>query len=323
MPPFRHRPFSVLSIVAALITAALTFSAASAFSQINAMFGKTAPAAPVQSYIQPAENLLLIIADIQRHVRDDVYRFPYPQDVNGQNIFRSAIVQLSNYEKLYSGRNTDLVAYAKGEAYERLCAFKEAGLNYEKAQASSDDDIKKAASTAFERCKAFSEVADRDLDRSALRPFEDDLKKQIDDFNGLADKYRDTPYGCLALVERERAQTQLAEFYIMFRFMQPYSTDMVLKQFKKNIQDNSTSKRKYEHHLLLGNFQYELAREYTLLHDPEGPDFDLKSFLGFTNDARAELEIVEKADGYDEKQEAKGLADALEGFVERTKDRAR
>ncbi len=275
------------------------------------------------TYTQPAENLILIIADIQRHLNDDVYRYPYPQDVNGQNVFRAAIVQLSNYEKLYPGRNEDIVAMGRAQAFERLCAFREAGLNYEKATASKDKGLKDLAQKGFDRCKAFSVVVDRELDQSSLRAYEDDVKKQIDELQKLVDKYRGTPHECLAKLEKERNQMGLAEFYSMFRFMKPYTTEMALEQVKKNLQANSDSKLKYTHHLMLANLNYELAREYTVLHDPEGPDFNLKEFEAFAKSARAELAIVEQADGFTEKQEGRALLTALEEFIERTRDRAR
>lgn len=275
------------------------------------------------TYTQPAENLILIVADIQRHFADDVYRFPYPQDVNGQNVFRSAIVQLSNYEKLYPNRNADIVAYGRAQAYERLCDFQPAGLNYEKAAKSEDQSLQKLAKDGFERCKAFSKVVDRTLNQSSLRAYEDDLKLQIKDLDKLADTYNGTANRCLALLERERVQMRLAEFYAMFRFMKPYTTEMALDQLKQNLEANNHSKLRYTHHLMKATLSYELAREYTVLHDPEGPDFNIREFEGFANAARSELAIVEQADGYAEKQEGRALLTALEAFIERTRDRAR
>lgn len=304
----------------------LTFATA-----LVVLFAGTAPAQGLlrknepqtAAYTQPAENLILIIADIQRHLIDDVYRFPYPQDVNGQNVFRAAIVQLANYEKLYPERNSDIVALGRAQAFERLCAFQEAGLNYEKAAKSSDAALKKLAQQGFDRCKEFSEVVDRKLDQSALRSYEDAMALQIVDLGKLADKYNSTPNSCLALLERERSQMQFAEFFSMFRFMMPYTTEMALDQVKKNLQANNDSKLRYTHHLMLATLNYELAREYTVLHDAEGPNFNLKEFETFANAARAELAIVEQADGYAEKQEGRALLTALEAFIERIRDRAR
>lgn len=295
-------------------------------TDLHAQFQRRAATPPAPSeavFNQPAENLMLIVADVQRHINDDVYKFPYPQDITGQNVFRAAIVKLSNYEKLYPGKNSDIVAITKAQCFEKLTAFKEAGANYEKAAKSSDADLKKLAADGFERTKEFSEVVDRVVDRNALRPFETEIKQKITDLGKLVDKYRSTPYGSLALIERERNQMRLAQFYVMFRFMQPFTTEMALTQLKENISANSDSKLRFNHHLLLGMFNYQLAREYTILNDPEGPDFSIKQFESFANPARAELEIVERADGFDEKMEARNLLSALDQFIERTREKAR
>jgi hypothetical protein len=306
------------------IPTALMRTAQSAAVALALGISGLSPAAPdaQAAYTQPAENLIIIIADIQRHITDDVYRFPYPQDVNSQNIFRAAIVQLSNYEKLYPGRNSDIVALGRAQAFERLCAFQEAGLNYEKAKNSDDATLKKLAQQGFDRCKRFSAIVDRDLDQSSLRAYEDALNLQITDLGKLAADLANTPHACLAKLERERTQMRLAEFYSMFRFMKPYTTEMALEQLKKNLGANTDSKLRYTHHLMLATLNYELAREYTVLHDPEGPDFRLADFDSFANAARAELAIVEQADGFAEKQEGRALLTALEAFIERVHDRA-
>lgn len=275
------------------------------------------------SYTQPAENLLIILADIQRHLNDDVYRFPYPVDVTGQNVFRAGIVRLENYAKLYPGKLKDVVALGKAQAYEKLGAYKEAGLNYEEAQKSGDEPIKKVASEGFERCKRFSQVLDQEMDQSGLLPYERDLQKKIRDLDDMATQYKGTPYECHALRERERAQMQLAEFYVTMRFMQPYSVNDVLLQIKRNIDQNKNSKNLYAHHLMLADVYYDLAREYVLRSDPEGPSFHQKEFEGFANSARAEYHIVEQADGYPEKLEGRAKLLALEAFVERVTDRAK
>lgn len=280
--------------------------------------GKDAPA-----YAQPAENLLLIVADIQRHLEDDVYRFPYATDVTGQNIFRSALVRLANYEKLYPGRMTDVVALAKAQAWERLCAFQEAAANYEKAQKSPDEAIRKLAGEGFERARRFALAAGSEVDQSSMRTFERDMRFRIELLTKLAEEFRGSPYECLAQVARERTQMQLAEFYVSMRFIQPYTTKEAEQALKKNAESNRFSKLRFAHHLRLADFYYERAREYTLKDDPAGADFKLKEFEALVNPARAEYKIVEEADGYPEKLEARAKLLALEAFIDRVMERAR
>ena len=283
----------------------------------------TAAPKEAPSYVKPAENLLIIVADLQRHVNDDVFKYPYPTDVTGQNVFRAALVRLANYESLYPGRNSDIVAVSRAQAYERLGAFGEAGANYEKAGKSPDEAIRKLARDGASRTKKFAAAARTDLDASGLRPFERDLQVMIRDLDDLARNYSGTPHEALALVERERAQMRLAQFYIKMRFISPYNTDDALTQLKRNIEQNSSSKNRYSHHLMLGEFYLDLAREYAVLHDPDGTDFQMRDFEGFANTARSEFFLVQQADGFPEKLEGRARLAALEAFVERIQERAK
>ncbi|MCX7020120.1 MAG: hypothetical protein WCK47_06315 [bacterium] len=283
--------------------------------------GKGRDQAP--SYTQPAENLLIIVADIQRHLDDDIYRFPYAVDVTGKNVFRAALVRLANYETLYPGRLSDIVALAKAQAFEKLSGYNEAARNYDLARKSPDEAIRKIAGEGLERARKFDRVVNQPVDMAVPRTYERDMKQKIGDIDQLANEYKGTPHRALALLERERAQTTLAKFYLMFRFMQPFNTNDAIAQIKRNIDQNSNSKNLYLHHLLLGDLQFELAREYAILNDPEGMNFQRKAFDGFANSARAQYHIVEQADGFPEKLEGRAKIAALEAFVERIGDRAR
>jgi len=271
----------------------------------------------------PADNLLIIVADIQRHINDDVYRYPYATDVTGQNVFRAGIVRLANYETLFPGRMKDLVALAKANAFEKLGAFSEAERNYLEAQKSEDAAVRRSAGEGAERARRFGQVLRRELDQSGLRPYERDLQVLIRDADDLAEKYKGTPHAALALVERERAEMRLAEFYIAMRFVHPYTTDDAILQIKRNIERNANSKNRYSHHLMLGDLYASLARQYAVMHDPDGTEFDMKEFEGFASQARSEYFIVQQADGYPEKLEGRAKLAALEAFVERISERAR
>lgn len=263
------------------------------------------------------------MADIQRHIRDDVYRFPYPLNPNGQNVFRAGIVQLSNFERAYPGRMGDLIALAKAQAFERLCAFQEAGANYKIAQDSKDEKIQELAREGFSRAEAFSRVVDVLPDKSSPRTWERDIRGRLTELDALEKQFRGTAFECLVELERERAHMQLAEFYVSVRFIQPYTTEEAIAFLKKNIETHKSSKLLYTHRLRLADLYFELAKEYSVLHDPEGPDFDLKVFEGFAKSARAEYSAIEQADGYDEKAEGRAKLAALQAFMERITDRAR
>jgi hypothetical protein len=284
---------------------------------------KSQKSAAKLAHAKPAENLLIIVADIQRHLRDDVYRYPYPRDFTGQNVFRSALIRLANYETLYPNKMSDVVALAKAQAFEKLTAYEEALANYEKASKSPDENIAKVGSEGAQRMKRFIQVARQNIDNSGLRTYERDLQKVIRDLDDLATQLKGTPHQCLALLERERAQMLLAEFYVSMRFIQPYSTDDALLQLKRNIEQNKESKRRYRHRMMLADLYYQLAAQYVTKADPDGPNFDMRQFEGFANAARTEYDIISRADGFPEKPEARAKLLALEALVKEVSERAR
>jgi hypothetical protein len=306
-----HRPGRLL---AASLACALAVPAAG-------QLGRKKDQSP--AYAQPAENLLIIVADIQRHIDDDVYRFPVATDVTGQNVFRAGAARLANYETLYPSKNKDAVTLAKAQVYEKLGDYSVAQANNEQAAKSSDAAIAKVASDGAGRAKRFGIVMNQPIDQSLPRFFERDMKLRIDTLDKLADEFRNTPYRCLALVERERSEMQLARFYVAMRFMQPYSTDDAVRQIKRNIERNSDSKNRFTHHLMLADLHYALAQEYVLKADPDGPFFSAKAFEGFSDIARTEYHIVEQADGFPEKLEGRAKLMALEALAERIAERSR
>ena len=149
---------------------------------------------------------MLIVADLQRHLRDDTYRFPVATDVSGQNVFRASAARLANYQTLYPGKMEDLVSMAMGQAFEKLGDYAVAVANYEKAKSSPDPQVVKAAEESQKRALRFVAVVNQQVDQTALRPYERDMKKKIADLDALADEYRGTPWQAQALLERERAE---------------------------------------------------------------------------------------------------------------------
>lgn len=266
---------------------------------------------------------MLIVADLQRHVNDDTYRFPVATDVTGQNVFRATVARLANYQTLYPDRMRDLVSMAMAQAFEKLGDYALAVANYETAKASPDPQVAKAAEDGQKRALRFVAVVNQQVDQTALRPYERDMKKKIADLDALAAEFRNTPWQSQALLERERADLQMAQFYTAMRFMRPYTTEDAVKQLKSNLDRYKDSKNRFLHHLLLADFYFLLAREYTLLHDPDGPEFSMRAFEGYSDPARSEYRIVEQADGYPEKLEARAKMMALEAFVESVTEKAR
>src|SRR5262245_55617013 len=75
----------------------------------------TAPPPPIY---QPYESLMQILADLQMHVDDDIYRFGQPRDIAGKNLFRATLERLKNYEATNPGAFPDVIAVSKAKALE-------------------------------------------------------------------------------------------------------------------------------------------------------------------------------------------------------------
>ena len=166
--------------------------------------GAQTAAKDAPTYVQPAENLMLIVADLQRHLNDDTYRFPVATDVTGQNVFRATVARLANYQTLYPDKMRDLVSMAMAQAFEKLGDYALAVANYETAKASPDPQVAKAAEDGQKRALRFVAVVNQQVDQTALRPYERDMKKKIADLDALAAEFRNTPWQSQTLLERER-----------------------------------------------------------------------------------------------------------------------
>ena len=268
-------------------------------------------------YAKPVDNILIIVADLQRHIADDVYKQPYAVDITGQNVFRACLVRLANYESLYAGKETDVVAMARAQAYERLCDFPNAKANYLKAMKSSDVALGKKASEGSDRIEKFLKVLSVPLDTSGVRPYERDLDVRIRDLETLSQELRGTPYECLALIEKERAEERLSDLIMRMRTVAPYSPSDALAVLKRLIDKNPNSKKRYAHHLALGDYYFDQAKQYVVLHDPDGISFNDSEFQQYLTPARAEYNIVAQADGFAEKPEGRAKLAALEAFYQR------
>ncbi len=272
--------------------------------------------------VYPYENLLSILADFQWHLEDDIYRFPYPRDAAGNNIFKITIVRLANYQELYPGRFYDIVAFARAQAYERLGDYQQAIANYQQVLG-SNTELKPLAQEKMAIAEEFNETINQPLEQRTLQGYMDALKDKIAQLDQLITLYEETPYEALAEVEKENAEVEYAVLLIENRMVIRDGVEKAVIQIQKLIQDNGESKRIYAHRVLLADFYFALAKEYVLLNDPEQAAFKIKEFEALVSAARAQYYQVEQADGYEEKLEARAKLEALREFANTIAARAR
>ena len=264
--------------------------------------------------VHPYENLLSILADFQWHLEDDIYRFAYPRDAAGNSIFKITIVRLANYQALYPDRFPDIVAFARAQAYERLGDYPQAIGNY-KDVLSSSTELEQLAKEKMAVAEEFNEIVNNPVGQRTLQGYMDIISERIARLDQLITRYQGTPYEALARVEKENAELEYAVLLMENRMVIRDGVEKAVSQIQKLIQDNSESKRIYAHHLLLADFYFELAKEYILLNDPEQAVFKIEEFEALVSSARAQYYMVEQADGYEEKLEARAKLKALSEFA--------
>jgi hypothetical protein len=273
-----------------------------------------------------ADNLVVIVADIQRHLGDDLYRFPPATDLLGQNVFRVGLIRLANWEKLNPGQAQDVLALNRALCWERLGAFSEALKEFQSTEKSTPDPaLRKAAGEGISAAEKVLAILAVPMDQSVPRIYENQLRDQASALDKLARNFAPSQSARAAIARnlRERVNIRLAEFLAAVRFISPFTTQDAMQALRANVDVHKTSRLQQWHKLRLAEFHMELAKEYCIRFDPDGADFVLKDFLAYCDPARKLLLEVERADGFPEKPEARHLLASLEAFMSSTTDRAR
>jgi tetratricopeptide (TPR) repeat protein len=270
----------------------------------------------------PYESLLELVGDLQAHLDDDIYRFGYPRDITGQNLFKASIVRLVNYQRLYPDEFNDVVRMALAECHERLGNYREAIANYrDVSRLSADPDAVQAsgrgrtgkdatalAQLAQERmaiAEEFRSTINAAVNRESLSGYLADAEQRLRRLDALVERYRATGYEPLARLEREQAEVEYATVLRENRNVVPGGggVDRAVAAYQRVIDENVESKNISAHRLRLADFYYELAAEYVALRPPERGEFEAAVFEGFLDRAIRGYYDVSRAEGYDERGE--------------------
>ena len=272
---------------------------------------------------QEAESLLGIVAEFQRYRHADLYRFPYPRDLSGQNVFKATLVRLSNYQTLYPNRYGELIAFTRGEAYTRLAEYSTAIRFCEEAAAAGGELQKRAAENA-QRLKEFVQATALPSEAQSLSQFQKGLEERIERCRQLAERYDKTrPWGTLSWCEYEQAEADLAEFLWANRQVTRGGAERAVERLEAIRKRHSESKNVYQHTLRLGDWHLELATEYATLFPPERSMFDWENFERWTARAKSLYLEVAQSFGADERTEAAGKLAALEALEHRIRNENR
>jgi tetratricopeptide (TPR) repeat protein len=275
---------------------------------------------------EPHENLLSVVAEVQRFANLDLYRFRAPLDPSGINLFRASLVRLANYEQLFPGRSTDAIAYVRGQIHERLGDHAAAAESFGQALKMGTAVAPEAAESAAIN-RRFARLIEIPRKAETLGEYLKALDEQQAGFLELADEYSTgswrAVYGALARRQVERADVQRAEALWKHRNLLDDGTARALKAWKETIERHAGSARVEQWRLRMGDCLYEQAREYAQEHDPEGAEFRWEVFERMTSAALSHYRQVERAYGYEERLEAAGKIEAVNAFVGRVRVRSR
>jgi tetratricopeptide (TPR) repeat protein len=264
----------------------------------------------------PAGDLLDIVKDFQRLMKEDTYRFPIPKDVTGVNIMKATLVRLEDYEKKNPGKFTDIVQYNKALSLERLREYDQAIAYYRKVAETGGRLGAEAAKNA-EVLEVFQRILEKPLPSEDPFKYIEALDEKVAAWNQLIQKYRGSPYEYLARVEEERIDRAKVAFVEANRYRLKEGNQIVILGYSQLVTKHRQSKNIYRFLIDFGDFYALLAKEYASQYDPEGLTFDFKVFDQFVKSALKLYSEVAQVDGIVEKLEAQAKVEAMRGFLEK------
>lgn len=278
--------------------------------------GSCSPKLAVEKQYVPAQNLMDIVKDFQRHAREDVYRFPIAKDVTGVNIMKATLVRLDDYERKNPRQFTDIIQYSRAVAYERLREYEPALANYHKV-AEINGALGSEAAKNIEVLESFKTILDKPLSTEDPFAYIKGLDEKVEAWNEMVKKHQGTPHEYLARVEEERIDRAKVAFVELNRYRLTDGNQLTILAYSQLITKHRQSKNYYRYLLDFGDFYLRLAREYTAQYDPEGLAFELAAYEQLAKSALRFYTEVADVDGIVEKVEAQGKVEALRGQTEK------
>ncbi|HEY7166280.1 MAG TPA: hypothetical protein VIB79_17035 [Candidatus Binatia bacterium] len=284
---------------------------------ILAASGCSSRTAPPDPRYAASGDLLDIVKDFQRLMKEDTYRFPIPKDVTGVNIMKATLVRLEDYEKKNPGKFVDVIQFNRAMALERLQEYDQAASYYRKVSETEGRLATEAAKNA-DVLDDFMRIRDKPLASEDPFKYLAGLDEKVAAWNQLIQKYQGTAYEYLARVEEERIDRAKVAFVEANRYRLKEGNQIVILGYSQLVTKHRQSKNIYRFLIDFGDFYSVLAKEYTSQYDPEGLAFDFKVFDQFVKSALKLYSEVAQVDGIVEKIEAQGKIEATRGFVEKT-----
>jgi hypothetical protein len=265
----------------------------------------------------PYEDLVEVLATLTWHLRDDVYRFPAPKDPTGHDLYKLSLTRLESWERRFPGRMRDITTLGRAQALERLGEYRRAADAYAQVAAMPGSPLAARAREGAERTNAFAEAAVLPETGDGVEEQLGALRRKLDAWGGLVEKYKDTPYESQALVEEEHLERATTRLVVDHRRDLERGDETAEKALRFLIQKHADSKNLPAHVLRLGDLYADLAREY-VLHNERPLGFDEDEFVTRADLALDAYHKVATWDGAREKPEGQARFAALEAWKNAT-----
>lgn len=275
---------------------------------------RSTPKLSADARYEPYENLLEIVADIQRHTNDNSYRFPSPRDPSGQNLFKASLIRLINFENVYPRRLRDVTTFSKGICMERLHDYSGA-LKAFRAVASSDSPLSKLAKRKSDILENLDDISRYSIEKNSIDDYLTEMEFALNSWAELIDSVKGTPYEWLAREDEERVEQQLTEFVAQNYMVLENGIENALRLHQQLTIKHSRSKKIDLHYLNWADFNALLSKRYVREADPRSIDFDMETFNKTADAAIRLYSLVAQKDGVAEKVEALGKLQAFNAFV--------
>lgn len=270
----------------------------------------------------PHESVLTVVMELKMFLAQDPYLRPPGTDLEGRNIFKVSLARLDALGGLTGPEYKDVLAFARGQCQERLGQWEKAAASFDEAT-SAATRLGPAARERAAAARRVNELVNRAAFSATLEGYLNDLDVLQRRLADWIERKPPFPYESFARAERERAQEERLHLLIENRLVLKDGAARAASVAEAFIEQNAQSWRINLDRLLQGGLFETLARDWSAVNRPEGPDFNADMWTAWVERARAAYRKVAQADGDPAKPEGQARLRVLDAYAMRIKSQSR
>lgn len=233
------------------------------------------------------------------------------------NLYKATLLRLQESETAHLQGDPLLLAFVRGQAYEKLHNYERAMEHYRLVVSHSQNGFSPQAALALEALSRFQALKQTPIDAPTPVTYLQALDRQITAWQELQHRYAGTPYEILAREEEERVDYAKVAFLELNRHRLEDGNESVVLAYRQLLAKHQESKNRPRYQIKFGDFYCTLAREYVAQYDPQSLQFDPLTFEELGRAALHLYAAVAREEGTLEKHEAQGKLDALQAYMAR------